>query len=86
MRIFLTTLSFCSAFVGCASMRVARQNPIVGSDIATHRSGIHSDGILKGGFELYTPHDPRFWGHKHAAKHEDGMYQGKGGRAAVKTI
>lgn len=65
-----------------AGLVVNRQNPIVGSDIATHRSGIHSDGVLKGGYTIYTPFDPVFWGHRESAKHEDGLYQGSSGRMA----
>ena len=62
---------------------VHRQAPIVGEDTNVHRSGIHSDGVIKGGFQLYTPHDPRFWGHSNDAIHQEGRYQGKSGRAAA---
>jgi isopropylmalate/homocitrate/citramalate synthase len=63
-----------------------RQNPIVGDDIATHRSGIHSDGVIKGGAELYVPQDPRFWGHMASMVIEDGRYQGSRGRAAIAAM
>ncbi len=66
-----------------AGLEVGRQSPIVGRDINRHRSGIHSDGIIKGGHELYTPFDPTFWGHRYDAVHEDGKYQGKRGRGVV---
>ncbi len=65
------------------NMEVHRQNPIVGDDINTHRSGIHSDGVIKGGFGIYTPQDPRFWGHPTDARHEEGRYQGKAGRQHI---
>lgn len=65
------------------SLKIGRQNPIVGSDTNRHRSGIHSDGILKGGHTIYTPHDPTFWGHKSDAVHEEGQYQGRAGAAAA---
>ncbi len=65
---------------------VHRQTPFVGSDINTHRSGIHSDGIIKGGVRIYTPFEPMFWGHKTDSVHEDGKYQGKRGRqVAIST-
>lgn len=66
-----------------AGLQVDRQNPIVGHDINVHRSGIHSDGVIKGGHRIYTPHDPRFWGHDSDAVYEDGKYQGRAGRAAI---
>jgi 2-isopropylmalate synthase len=65
-----------------AGLEVDRQNPIVGSDINAHRSGIHSDGVIKGGYKIYTPFDPQFWGHAESARHEDGKYQGRRGREA----
>lgn len=69
--------------MGLAGITVDRQNPIVGSDIMRHRSGIHSDGVLKGGHEMYTPFHPVFWGHEKNAIHEEGKYQGKAGTAAA---
>lgn len=66
-----------------AGLEVHRQSPIVGSDILVHRSGIHSDGVIKGGHRLYTPYDPTFWGHEVDAVHEDGKYQGTRGRGAI---
>lgn len=66
-----------------AGLTVDRQNPIVGADSNVHRAGIHSDGVIEGGYRLYTPHDPTFWGHKLSARHEDGKYQGKNGRRII---
>lgn len=66
-----------------AGFHVDRQQPIVGSDTNVHRSGIHSDGVIKGGHSMYTPFDPTFWGHQQQAVHEDGKYQGKAGRQAA---
>ncbi|MFO0971698.1 MAG: hypothetical protein U0520_05135 [Candidatus Saccharimonadales bacterium] len=66
-----------------AGMLVHRQSPVVGSDTNVHRSGIHSDGIIKGGFGLYTPYDPTEWGHPQTDIHEDGKYQGRRGRAVA---
>lgn len=66
-----------------AGIEVGRQNPIVGSDTNVHRSGIHSDGVIKGGHRIYTPYDPVFWGHSERARHEDGRYQGKHGKSAA---
>lgn len=79
------SVNVARAVMTAAGMTVHRQNPVVGSDINTHRSGIHSDGIIKGGHEIYTPFDPRFWGHSSAAIHEEGKYQGKSGRAAARA-
>lgn len=69
-----------------AGYEVPRQSPVVGSDTNTHRSGIHSDGIIKGSHRIYTPFDPTFWGHEHDAVHEDGRYQGQAGRVAVTKV
>jgi 2-isopropylmalate synthase len=66
-----------------AGTSVGRQSSIVGSDILVHRSGIHSDGIDKGGHRIYTPIDPTFWGHGVNAVHEDGKYQGTRGRMNI---
>jgi 2-isopropylmalate synthase len=68
-----------NAVLAIAGLEVPRQAPIVGRDINVHRSGIHSDGVLKGGHGIYTPFDPRFWGHDSSARHEKGMYQGRRG-------
>jgi 2-isopropylmalate synthase len=80
-EVSVTTATTVMAYAGLA---VARQSPVVGSDINKHRSGIHSDGILKGGHRLYTPLDPTFWGHSEDAVHQSGKYQGRRGREAVK--
>jgi 2-isopropylmalate synthase len=66
-------------------LTIDRQSPVVGSDINRHRSGIHSDGVIKGGHKLYTPLDPTFWGHESDAVHEAGKYQGKRGRTAASS-
>lgn len=75
------------AVMGFAKDHVHRQSPVVGSDINVHRSGIHSDGIIKGDYGLYTPFDPTFWGHTAHAVHQQGKYQGKAGsQAAVSKV
>lgn len=66
-----------------AGLTVGRQSPVVGRDTNVHRSGIHSDGVIKGGYAMYTPQDPRRWGHSSDAVYEDGKYQGRAGRAAI---
>lgn len=71
------------AVMGYAGFDVPRQSPVVGQDTNVHRSGIHSDGVIKGGHQIYTPHNPTFWGHDSEAQHEDGRYQGRRGRALV---
>ena len=70
-----------------AKFCVNRQNPIVGRDIMRHRSGIHSDGIIKGDHRIYTPINPTEWGHSENAIHETGKYQGnRGNRIAIKSF
>lgn len=71
--------------MGIAGLEVERQNPIVGQDVIRHRSGIHSDGVIKGGHKMYTPFTPTFWGHPKNAIHEEGRYQGKAGRQAARA-
>lgn len=73
-----------NAVMGYADLEVDRQSPVVGKDTNTHRSGIHSDGVAKGGHRIYTPHDPEFWGHSQNAVHENGRYQGNAGRALAR--
>lgn len=68
-----------------AGLVIGRQSPVVGQDINRHRSGIHSDGIVKGGHALYTPLDPTAWGHESDAVHEEGKYQGRRGREAARA-
>ena len=77
------SVSAAETILGLAGLVVDRQNPVVGSDIMRHRSGIHSDGVLKGGHQMYTPFSPTFWGHPKDAVHEDGKYQGKAGRSVA---
>lgn len=80
------SVGMAQAVLGDAGIQVDRQSPIVGNDTLVHRSGIHSDGVIKGGYSLYTPHDPTFWGHNCSARHEDGRYQGKAGRQAARSL
>ncbi len=77
------SVNAANTILSFADIKVHRQNPIVGSDILIHRSGIHSDGVIKGGHRIYTPFDPSFWGHFENARHEDGKYQGTNGRSAT---
>lgn len=65
-----------------AGLTVNRQNPIIGEDIMRHRSGIHSDGVIKGGAMLYSGIRATEYGHCDDAIHEDGRYQGRRGREA----
>jgi 2-isopropylmalate synthase len=74
--------------LGFAGLEPHRQSPVVGSDVGTHRSGIHSSAVLKGGedgHKLYTGIVPTEWGHSRNAIHEHGPYQGKAGMAAAQT-
>lgn len=66
-----------------AGLEVGRQNPVVGEDINTIRSGVHSDAVIKGGYKLYNPLTPTFWGHAEDVLHQDGVYQGANGRAVA---
>jgi 2-isopropylmalate synthase len=77
------SVATAKSVMGAAGLAVDRQAPIVGRDTNVHRSGIHSDGVIKGGHSMYTPFDPTFWGHQEQAVHEDGKYQGKAGRQAA---
>ncbi len=77
------SVATAKSVMGAAELEVSRQAPVVGRDTNVHRSGIHSDGVIKGGYSMYTPFDPTFWGHQEQAVHEDGKYQGKAGRRAA---
>lgn len=79
------SVEVATAVMGFAGLQVDRQNPVVGSDIMRHRSGIHSHGVLKGGHKMYTPFAPTFWGHPEDAVHEEGKYQGVAGTAAARA-
>lgn len=78
-------VSVARSVMGYAGFLVDRQSPIVGSDTITHRSGIHSDGVIKGGYSIYTPYEPTFWGHAANAVHQNGRYQGARGRQAAQA-
>jgi 2-isopropylmalate synthase len=56
---------------------VPRRSPIVGEGINQHFSGIHSDGVTKGGWQLYTAINPTFWGHLSEYVAGTGKYSGK---------
>lgn len=77
------SVNVATQVLALAGLEIDRQNPIIGNDIYRHRSGIHSDGVIKGGHQMYTPFSPVEWGHGQNAIHEDGRYQGKAGRSAV---
>lgn len=82
------SVPIASGVMALAGLEVPRQSPIIGRDTNVHRSGIHSDGIIKGGdedgYRIYTPFDPTFWGHLRKAQHEEGRYQGRKGIAAAR--
>lgn len=82
------SVSVARKVLGFAGLAPHRQSPVVGDDIATHRSGIHSSAVVKGGeagHELYTGIVPTQWGHAKNAIHEEGPYQGRAGTAAART-
>ncbi len=71
-----------------AGFMIDRQSPIVGRDIMRHRSGVHSDAVIKGGPQLYSPIVPKEWGHKNNAGIDPGKYQGRKGTevAALESL
>lgn len=79
----IRSVATAASVLSQANLTVPRQNPIVGRDTNRHRSGIHSDGIIKGGHQIYSPYDPTFWGHSDLAVHEEGKYQGANGRRHI---
>lgn len=72
-----------NAIMAYAGLEVDRQSPITGEDTKVHRSGIHSHGVIKGGYTIYSATTPTFWGHSQDAVHENGKYQGQAGRQAI---
>ncbi|HVA10924.1 MAG TPA: hypothetical protein VNG32_02035, partial [Candidatus Dormibacteraeota bacterium] len=48
-----------------AGLSVDPNTPVVGKATAEHRSGVHSDGILKGGVAIYAAVNPMWFGHPH---------------------
>ncbi len=79
------SVSVARRVMGFAGIKIDRQNPIIGEDINVHRSGIHSDGVIKGGHTIYTSFNPLDWGHAQSERHEEGRYQGRAGRAAAQA-
>ena len=64
-RIHLPALRHLSALVGrCSGIDVGRAQPVVGTDVFTHESGIHVDGILKSR-ACYEALAPEKLGRKH---------------------
>ena len=80
------SVSVAQAVMGYAGLEVDRQSPIVGEDVNVHRAGVHSDGVLKGDYTMYSSLHPTFWGHQADAVHEDGKYQGRAGRGAIRMV
>jgi 2-isopropylmalate synthase len=71
------TVEFIMAMAG---LELDPNTPVVGDNTITHRSGVHSDAIAKGGASTYSKVDNRGFGHKVAAVLEDGKYQGSRGK------
>lgn len=71
------TVEFIMAMAG---LQLDPNTPVVGDNTIIHRSGVHSDAIVKGGAATYAAVDNRGFGHKQAAILEDGKYQGSRGR------
>ncbi|HMH31291.1 MAG TPA: hypothetical protein VK534_02335 [Methylomirabilota bacterium] len=69
-----------------AGIEIPAKTPVIGVDSRIHRSGIHSDAIVKGGASIYAHIDPRWFGWDEAAILEDGNYQGRNGRANLGEI
>lgn len=72
-----------------AGLVIPRQDPVVGKDSRTHRSGIHAHGVLAGGARIYSPYNPQWFGASETAIIDEGKYQGRHGRnhiGAVKTF
>lgn len=62
------------------------KTPIIGSDIAIHRSGVHSDAIIKGGAKLYSAFDATKFGHTESGYIQDGKYQGRNGQKNLGSV
>lgn len=71
------TVEFIMALAG---LELDPNTPVVGDNTIIHRSGVHSDAIVKGGAATYAAVDNRGFGHKVAAVLEDGKYQGAKGK------
>lgn len=56
------------------------RTPVIGTESMVHRSGVHSNDIVRGGAHMYSIVDPRWFGHGVAGIIENGMYQGATGR------
>ena len=69
-----------------AGIKIPPKTPVVGDDWITHRSGIHSDAVIKGGASLYAHVNPEWFGWSNAGILEDGKYQGRNGRANLGAI
>ncbi len=79
-RVDITRIAQVARHVFSAlEMEIPPTAPIIGDDVRTHRAGIHSDAIVKGGARVYTPYNPQWVGHKEAAIIAPGGYQGTRG-------
>lgn len=87
MRVDTTKILDVARFVAAkANIAIPPKTPVVGSDWITHRSGIHSDAVVKGGARLYAHVNPAWFGWSEAGILEDGKYQGKNGKANLGTV
>lgn len=87
MQVDTTRVKAIAEFV-CAQAGVPmdRNTPVVGKATTEHRSGVHSDGIIKGGPAIYSAVNPQWFGHEAAAIIDDGKYQGERGRDNLGAI
>ncbi len=69
-----------------ARLKIDPNAPVVGSETRKHRSGVHSDAIIKGGAAVYAAVNPVWFGHPNAAELEDGKFQGNHGRQHLGTV
>jgi len=72
--------SLCSAVAEASGRTIPSDKPLVGSDVFTHESGIHVDGLLKNQ-SMYTPFPPELLGREH--RFVPGKHSGSG---AVKHL
>lgn len=75
-----TFKSTAEGILAAAGLELDPDTPVTGFHTIVHRSGVHSDAILKGGAATYAEVDNRGFGHLQAAVLEDGKYQGKSGK------
>ncbi len=82
----LPTRHVAGLIMSTVGLEINPNAPVIGVNVNKDRSGVHTDGIIKGGASIYRAFNPVWFGHSVAGVIEDGKFQGSRGRANLGDI